>query len=133
MGAPMPPSESSWQVWYCQVCRKAARAIPEMPVACECDRPVLPLRPTLVTQVHAPKSRPLQALTEEEGRLRALARRGTRVRVTFEAEVVDAQLWGTAGGPKKLQLFVRTPDGERHPIDPGQAGVHIEALDDGGA
>jgi hypothetical protein len=90
---------------------------------------VIPLRPTLVaeTQTETPQARRLKALTEEEGRLRALARKGTRVRVTFEAEVVDAMLATSVSG-QRLLLTVKMPDGEHHPIDPEQAGVHIEAL-----
>ena len=74
------------------------------------------------------KPRPVQALTEEEGRLRALARKGQRVRVTFEAEITEA--WTSAGrdGIKRIQFVVTTPDGRRHSVDPARQGLQIEAL-----
>jgi hypothetical protein len=125
-------SEASWRVWYCQACRRIARAVPELPVGCQCKRPVIPLQPTLVTEVQAPKVRPLQALTEEEGRLRALARRGTAVRVGFDSKVVDAWLTSGTDGRKRVVLVVEAPDGSRIAVDSERDGVHIEAIDDSG-
>lgn len=133
MGAPTP-LESSWQVWNCQACGELARAVPAMDVACKCARPVLPLRPTRLTetQIHGPKRRPLKALSEEEGRQRALARRGKKVRVTLDATVASSMLATGMDGRQHLTLTVVTPDGRRITIDPEQAGVTIEALDDEG-
>lgn len=125
----MPNSETTLLVWYCRACRKSYKVQPpaEEP-ACRCTTPIPGLSPTEVTMLATPKTRPLQVITDEDARLRALARKGTRVRVTFEAEVSDAWLWGTEGQPKKLELFVTTPDGHRHTIDPQMEGVHVEAM-----
>lgn len=128
--------ETTSLIWYCQQCRKSCKVQPptEEP-ACRCPTPVPSLRPTSVTVVHAPKRRPMHALDDEEGRLRALARKGTKVRVTitYEGEITDAWQW-TGAERRGLGFVVDTPDGRRHSVDPGQAGVHIEAADhaDGG-
>ncbi|MFF8544787.1 hypothetical protein ACF060_31375 [Streptomyces werraensis] len=69
----------------------------------------------------------MHALSDEEARLRALARKGTKVRVTFEAEMADAWQW-TSGTNRGLQFIVETADGRRHAVDPRLPGLHIEAL-----
>lgn len=129
-----PASETTLLVWYCRHCDKSCKVQPPDPeqVACKCANPVPGLRPTKVTIMHAPKTRPLYALTDEEARLRALARKGTKVRVTvtFEGEVTDAWQWSSAGR-RGLDLIVDTPDGRRHPVDPQRKGVHIEAITEG--
>ncbi|WP_329390092.1 hypothetical protein [Streptomyces sp. NBC_01716] len=121
--------ESTLLVWYCGRCRKSCKVQPPDPeqVACRCNNPVPGLRPTRVTVMHAPKARPMHALSNEEARLRALARRGTRVRVTFEATVADAMQW-TAGDRRGLEFDLTTADGRRHTIDPQLPGLHIEAI-----
>lgn len=90
----------------------------------------MPMQPTTVTQMHHQPTRPVQALSEEDGRLRAITRRGSKVRITFEAEVADALLSSAAGDlRKKLLLVVTAPDGRRHTIDTELAGWHIEAVE----
>jgi hypothetical protein len=79
--------------------------------------------------MQAPKPRRLQSLTEEEGRLRVLARKGTKVRVTYEAVVAEAWL-ASSGDKKKLTMIVETPDGRRHAVEPDLPGVHVEAAPD---
>lgn len=120
--------ESTLLVWYCSRCRKSCKVQPPDPeqVACRCKNPVPGLRPTKVTVLHAPKTRPMHALSDEEGRIRALARKGTKVRVTFEAEVVDAMQWSSAGD-RGLSFTVRTSDGRRFTFNPQLDGLHIEA------
>jgi hypothetical protein len=96
---------------------------------CRCEKPVPGLRPTRETQMHAPKRRPMHALTDEEGRLRALARKSQRVRVTFEAEVVQTMLTTGMDGAQRISFIVATPDGRRHAVDPSLPAVRIEAAD----
>jgi hypothetical protein len=92
------------------------------------------LRPTKVTQMHRPKVRPMQALTDEEARLRGLARKGQRVRVTYEAEVTDAWLMTGMDGVTRVKLIATTPDGRPHVVDPRLPGLHVEAApSEGGA
>ncbi|MFJ2110548.1 hypothetical protein ACIOEX_01245 [Streptomyces sp. NPDC087850] len=67
-------------------------------------------------------------LSDEEARLRALARKGTRVRVTFEATVTDAMQW-SAGDRRGLEFDLKTSDGRRYTIDPQLPGLHVEAVD----
>jgi hypothetical protein len=128
MSKPMP--KATLLVWYCQSCRKSCKVQPptEDP-ACRCATPVPSLHPTEVTVMHAPKQRPMHALSDEEARLRALARKSTKVRVTvtFEGEITDAWQWSSAGR-RGLDFIVTTPDGRQHPVDPQRKGVHIEAL-----
>ena len=123
--------ESTLLVWYCGRCRQSCKVQPPDPeqVACKCDSPVLSLRPTRVTVMHAPKPRPLHALTDEEARLRSLARKGTRVRVTFEGEIADAWQWSSAGR-RGIDFVVTSPDGRRHPVNGSQPGLRIEAITD---
>lgn len=117
-------------IWYCGRCRKSCKVQPptEQP-ACRCKNPVPALRPTRVTVADAPKRRAMHALTDEEARLRSLARKGTKVRVTvtYEGEITDAWQWSTAGR-RGLEFVVDTPDGQQHAVDPQKAGVHIEAV-----
>lgn len=126
----MPETVTTWQVWPCSACGKVARTVPESPTQCRCAHPVLPLKPKLVTesQVEVPQARRLQALTEEEGRLRDLAREGTRVRLTFDAEVVGTLLATGMDGRTTLSLTVATADGHRHPVNLDLPGLHIEAI-----
>ena len=73
---------------------------------------------------------PMHALSDEEARLRALARKGTHVRVTFEGEIADAWQWSSAG-QRGLGFVVKSPDGRTHTVDVQQPGLRIEAvLDD---
>ena len=127
MSDPLP--ESTLLVWYCRGCRKSCKVQPptEAP-ACRCKTPVPSLRPTQVTVMHAPKTRPMHALSDEEARLRALARKGTKVRVTFEGEIADAWQW-SSGVSRGLQFIVTTADGRRHPVDPQQPDVRIERIE----
>ncbi|MEW2187681.1 hypothetical protein AB0900_30820 [Streptomyces cellulosae] len=127
MTAPLP--STTFLTWSCQACRKTYKVQPPDPeqVGCKCDNPVPSLRPTQVTVTHAPKPRPMHALSDEEARLRALARKGTKVRVTFEAEMADAWQW-TSGTDRGFQFIVETADGRRHAVDPRLPGLHIEAL-----
>ncbi|MGW9399371.1 hypothetical protein [Streptomyces sp. NPDC055642] len=81
--------------------------------------------------MHTPQPKRLQALTEEEGRLRGLARKGRRVRVTFEAEVAEAWISSSGSSGRRVQFIVTTPDGRRHIVDSGLPGLHIEAASDG--
>lgn len=126
------PAESTYQIWYCRHCDQACKIQPPtIEPSCRCKNPVPGLRPTLVTQMHQAKPRPLHTLTEEEGRLRALARKGKRVRVTYEAEISEA--WTSAGrdGVKRIQFIVTTPDGRRHIVDSGLPGLSVEAVESG--
>lgn len=121
--------ETTLLVWYCRRCDKSCKVQPPDPeqVACKCDNPVPSLRPTRVTVMHALKPRPMHALSEEEGRLRALARKGTKVRVTFEGEIADAWTW-TNGISRGLDFVVKSPDGRRHTVNGSQPGLRIEAI-----
>lgn len=121
--------ESTLLVWYCGRCRKSCKVQPPDPeqVACRCDNPVPGLRPTRVTILHPPKQRPMRALSDEEGRLRALARKGTKVRITFEAEITDAMQWNGAGR-HGIDFVVTSPDGRRHTVNGSQPGLRIEAI-----
>lgn len=121
--------ETTLLVWYCRHCDKSCKVQPPDPeqVACKCASPVPGLRPTKVTIMHAPKQRPMHALTDEEARLRALARKGTRVRVTFEGEIADAWQWSSAGN-RGLGFVVKSPDGRTHTVDAQQPGLRIEAV-----
>ncbi|MEV5944664.1 hypothetical protein [Streptomyces sp. NPDC051994] len=120
-------TETTLQIWYCARCRKSCKVLPptEQP-ACRCKAPVPGLRPTLVTQLHLPERRPMHALSDEEARIRALARKGSRVRVTFEAEVADAMQW-SAGDRRGLEIDLTTDDGRRYTVNPELPGLHIEA------
>lgn len=126
------PAESTYHVWYCKRCDQACKIQPPtIEPSCQCTSPVPSLRPTIVTQMHTPQPKRLQALTEEEGRLRGLARKGRRVRVTFEAEVAEAWISSSGSSGRRVQLIVTTPDGRRHIVDSGLPGLHIEAASDG--
>lgn len=130
MTAQLP--EATHLIWYCQSCRKSCKVQPptEEP-ACRCKHPIPGLHPTGVTIAPTPKLRRLHALDDEEARLRALARKGTKVRVTvtYEGEISDAWQWSSADR-RGLEFIVTTPDGQQHPVDPQRAGVHIEAVDE---
>lgn len=121
--------ETTLLVWYCRRCDKSCKVQPPDPaqVACRCDSPVPGLRPTHVTVMHAPKPRSMHALSDEEARLRALARKGTRVRVTFEGEIADAWQWSN-GIARGLDFIVTSPDGRRHTVNGTQPGLQIEAI-----
>ncbi|CAL9364330.1 hypothetical protein SUDANB140_00719 [Streptomyces sp. enrichment culture] len=126
-------NESTHLFWYCQSCRKSCKVQPptEEP-ACRCKQPVPGLHPTQVTIVPTPKPRRMHVLDDEEARLRALARKGTKVRVTFEATVTDAMQW-TAGDRRGLEFDLTTSDGRRYSIDPQLPSLRIEAADEGDA
>lgn len=127
----MATAATEQRIWYCRACRCAARvepAAPDFPLDCRCAQPVIPLRPTRVSVYEAPPTRPLQALTDEEAQLRSLARPGTRVRVTFEAEVALAWTAPDGDGVKRVQFIVEGPDGRRHAVDPTLPGVRVERL-----
>ncbi|MEV7975361.1 hypothetical protein [Streptomyces sp. NPDC086519] len=121
--------ESTLLVWYCRRCDKSCKVQPPDPeqIACTCTSPVPGLHPTRVTVLHTPKRRPMHALTDEEARLRALARKGTRVRVTFEGEIADAMQWSN-GISRGLDFIVKSPDGRRHAVNGSQPGLRIEAI-----
>lgn len=114
-------------IWYCRRCRKSCKVHPPVEApACRCKRPIPGIHPTEVTAAPEPKQRRLHALSDEEARIRALARKGTRVRVTFEATVVDAMQW-TAGDRRGLDFDLATSDGRHLTVDPQLPGLHIEA------
>ncbi|MZE53791.1 hypothetical protein GTY86_35695 [Streptomyces sp. SID5770] len=120
-------TETTYLVWICQQCRRACKVQPEVfTPGCRCEKPVPKLRPTIETQMHAPKKRPVRLLSEEEARLRNLILSRQRVRVTFEADVVQAWTHDSADGSKQIQLIVTTPDGRRHAVDTSQPGVRID-------
>ncbi|RPK56158.1 hypothetical protein EES43_24260 [Streptomyces sp. ADI96-02] len=123
----MTTAESTYLVWYCQSCKKSCKTQPRSETACKCTNPVRGMRPTRVTQVHQPKPRPLHALSDEEARLRNLARKKQRVRVTYEAEVSEAWLSTGMDGVKHIHFVVTTPDGRRHIVNPELPGLHVEA------
>ena len=129
MTAQLP--ESTLLVWYCSRCRNSCKTQPHDPeqIACRCKNPVPGLRPTQVTILHTPKPRPMHVLSDEEGRIRALARKGTKVRVTFDAEIADAIQWSSAG-QRGLEFTVTTADGRRFTVNPQAPGLHIEAIAD---
>jgi hypothetical protein len=116
-------------VWYCRRCRRACKVQPAnaMDIACTCKTPVPGLHPTEVTVAPQPTQRRLHALSDEEARIRALARKGTRIRITFEATVTDATQW-TAGDRRGLEFDLQTSDSRRYSIDPQLPGLHIEAV-----
>jgi hypothetical protein len=125
-----PMSESTLLIWYCQSCRKACKIQPPtQDPTCKCANPVPNLRPTKVTEtvIHTPKQRPMHALDDEEARLRALARKGTKVRVIFEAEMTEAIQWSSAGR-RGIDFIVTSPDGRRHTVNTSQPGLRIEAI-----
>ncbi|WP_328903224.1 hypothetical protein OHR86_27885 [Streptomyces sp. NBC_00441] len=115
-------------VWYCRRCRSACRVQPSsaLATACTCESPVPGLHPTEVALPDQTKPRTLHALSDEEARIRALARKGTRVRITFEATVADAIQWA-AGERRGLEFDLRTADGRHFTVDPQLPGLHIEA------
>ncbi|MFJ3084659.1 hypothetical protein ACIPJG_33585 [Streptomyces halstedii] len=115
-------------VWYCRRCHGACKVQPAdaMHIVCTCKTPVPGLRPAEVTVAPQPTQRRLHALSDEEARIRALARKGTRVRITFEATVTNATQW-TAGDRRGLEFDLRTSGGRRYSIDPQLPGLHIEA------
>jgi hypothetical protein len=123
-------AETTYLVWNCRQCRKACKVQPQVfKPGCRCEKPVMPLRPTRETQMHAPKRRPMHALSDEEARVRELILSRQPLRITFEAEVVKAWTVDSPNSSKQIQLIVRTPDGRRHAVDLSQPGVHIEAAD----
>lgn len=123
--------ETTLLVWYCRSCRKSCKVQPpaEDP-ACKCKTPVPSLRPTEVTVLNTPKTRPMHALSDEEARIRALARKGTKVRITFEAEVSEAWQWSSAGN-RGIDFIVTDPDGRRHTVNGSQSGLRIERIKPG--
>ncbi|OUD03355.1 hypothetical protein [Streptomyces swartbergensis] len=123
--------ETTLLVWYCRRCDKSCKVQPPDPeqIGCRCENPVPGLRPTQVTIMHAPKPRPMHALSDEEARLLALARKGTKVRVTFEGEIADAWQWSN-GISRGLGFVVKSPDGRTHTVNVQQPGLHIEAITD---
>ncbi|MGY1439479.1 hypothetical protein [Streptomyces reniochalinae] len=125
-----PTTEATCNAWYCGRCRAAYKVEPELfTPACKCPRPIYTLRPTHITQMTAVPSR-LRPVTDEDARLRSLARRGRRVRVTLEAEVTEVSRCYSEGreADATLTFIVTTADGRRHAIEPAVPGVHIAAL-----
>ncbi|MDN3262898.1 hypothetical protein QWJ26_24440 [Streptomyces sp. CSDS2] len=87
------------------------------------------MEPTILTLTDpepAPPVRP-QLLSDDEARHRALARRGRRVTITFEATVHSAWLARDTTGRQRLTLIVATDDGSLHTIDTQLAGTRIDA------
>lgn len=121
--------ETTLLVWYCRHCGKSCKVQPPDPeqVACRCDSPVPGLNPTQVTVMHTPKRRPVHAVGDEEARLRSLARKGTKVRVTFVGEIADAWQWSTSGS-RGIDFVVTSPDGRNHTVNGQQPGLRIEAV-----
>ncbi|MFJ4866152.1 hypothetical protein [Streptomyces sp. NPDC088748] len=116
------------RVWYCGRCRAAYKSTPPLvDTACNCESPAPTLHPIAVTVPPAPPAPRPQALDDDEARHRALARRGRRVRVTFEAAVDTAWLTRGADGHQHLTVFVITDDGQHHAIDTRLPGVRIDA------
>ncbi|GHJ21676.1 hypothetical protein [Streptomyces albus] len=127
-----PTTEATCDAWYCGRCRSAYKVEPELfAPACRCPQPVYTLRPTRITQMAAVPSR-LRAVTDEDARLRSLARKGRRVRVTLDAEVAEVFRCYVGGreADATLTFIVTTADGRRHAVEPAVPGVHIEALVD---
>lgn len=123
-------TETTHLVWYCGTCKKPYKTKPPAPdkLGCRCTKPVPGMRPTRITQVHRVNPpRRLHALTDEEARLRALARKGKQVRVTYEAEVADVLVMTREDGSRHVTFIVATADGRRHVADPDLPGLHIEA------
>lgn len=117
------------RIWYCGRCRAAYKSVPPLvDPACTCKTPLHVLHPTTVTVPPAPATPRPQALSDDEARHRALARRGRRVKVTFEAVVDSAWLTREGDGDQHLTVLVTTDDGQRHPIDTRLPGVRIDAL-----
>lgn len=128
----MTTASNAHLVWYCRICRHAARVEPVDPdfrPGCQCEHPVLPLLPTEVAACVTAPTRRLQVLTDEEARRRAIGRKGTRVRVTYEAEVTQAWTCADADGVKRVRYMVIAPDGSRHAVDPTLPGVHVEGIE----
>ena len=126
-------TETTYLVWICQQCRKACKVEPQVfEPGCRCEHPVPKMRPTIETQMHAPKRRPMHALGDEEARLRELILGRKRLRITYEADIADAWTTDNADGSKRITLIVTAPDGRRHAVDTSLPGVHVEAADEGG-
>lgn len=130
------PPPGCCHVWYCQRCRRAYKAVPEQSVetGCTCTTPVPQMGPTILTLTAPeplPRPRP-QLLSEDEGRHRALARRGSRVTVTFEATVHTAWLSPDGTGQQRITLVVTTDDGRLHTVDTRLAGTRVDAADQPG-
>lgn len=125
-------AETTYREWICQSCRHVCRVEPAGAVepGCRCTTPVPKLRPTTVTQMHAPPpGAGLRALSDDEATLHALIRSRRRLRITFEADI--AQAWTSDGpGGREVHLIVTTPDGRRHPVDPSMPGVRIEPAEE---
>ncbi len=131
----LPPS-GCCHVWYCRRCRKAYKAVPEQAVetGCTCTTPVPQLEPTVLTLADPaplPPPRP-QLLSDDEARHRALARRGRRVRVSFEATVHTAWLSPDDNGQRRITLVVTADDGSLHTLDTRLPGTRIDAADQPG-
>ncbi|MBX7464909.1 hypothetical protein K1Y80_02285 [Streptomyces sp. MAG02] len=124
-----PEESTTYRVWNCQRCRYACKVEPPaFKPGCRCDRPVPGLRPTLVTQMHAPKVRPMRALGDEEARLRELVLSRKPVRVTYEGRVVKA--WSAEiGGEQRITLIVEDSTGRRHAVEPWLPTVDIDAAE----
>jgi len=120
--------ESTCLAWYCGRCRCAYKVEPPVfAPGCGCTSPVAALRPTRITQVHAPESRPLHVVDVEEARLRNLLLARQPVRVAYEGRVVKAWTTTAADGEQRMTWIVQTPDGRRHAVDLSQPGVHVES------
>lgn len=131
MNQPPTPPETTYLVWICRQCRKACKIQPELfEPECRCKTPVPGLRPTEVTQMHAPPRPAVRALSDEEARLRGLIRVRRRLRITYEGDIAEAWTSPGARGEPVTYLIVTTPDGRRHVVDSSLPGVRIEAAED---
>jgi hypothetical protein len=128
-------AEIEHHIWYCRRCSGACRAQPaDIELACKCKSPVMPIRPTRVTQVVEPPPVRMHALSERETQLRSVVRKGRKVRITFEAVITDAWLepsWenGRQVNGKTIVIAVEGPgSGQPVVINTKDPSVIVEAV-----
>jgi hypothetical protein len=130
-------SEVEHLVWYCRRCSRACKATPaDVKLACKCETPVMPIRPTRITQVAAPTPAVhMHTVSEREAQLRAACRPGKRVRVSFDAVVEQAWLdpaWenGRQVNGKKIVLTITGPGGHTLVIDTSDPTVMVRSIEE---